>query len=305
MEFADFCEQRIRAIEKILKEEAVQYDKWGEVENNIDLGFDSLSDQFIKSYENASVQEQDTDLADISDVQGIKQMTKQHLVTETSRAAEAKRDVNSNHEIRSVGLRRADSKKIKSRAVRGNSLMQDSREESMSDDNDSSIMIDDSNMEPGKKVSHHNKEQLPADVLRESALHDAADGDQQNKDTNQVTVPTEALDNTNKAMAITRFKYGQLKLEDSHVASLLDHLMKNKIFAGRLDIAGQNLSDQSLLKIAKIVEASTPRLEQLDLQRNLRFGTQGISELAESVATNSCLQLLDLGEITSGFEAEW
>ena len=51
MDFGEFCKEEVKAVEKILKEEAVQYDKWGHIRSKIDLSFDTLSDEFLKSVE--------------------------------------------------------------------------------------------------------------------------------------------------------------------------------------------------------------------------------------------------------------
>ena len=59
---------------------------------------------------------------------------------------DTKKDIlNNTMEAKSLALKHNDSKKqSKVRSIRGNSYMADSREESMSDNDDSSIMMDDS-----------------------------------------------------------------------------------------------------------------------------------------------------------------
>ena len=97
------------------------------------------------------------------------------------------------------------------------------------------------------------------------------------------------VDNTRRFDMLSKFKYGDLKLEDYHIKDVLDHLSKNRIFQGKLDFSDQNLTDQSLLKIAKIIPQPLPQILELILQRNVKLGTSGISELAESISQSHCL----------------
>ena len=105
--------------------------------------------------------------------------------------------------------------------------MADSREESMSDNDDSSIMMDDSQIDgPAKK----GQQILPKDLLRPHFDADM-EGDaieEPRKSARDIT--GDKVDNTKRFDMLSKFKYGDLKLEDYHIKDVLDHLSKNRIF---------------------------------------------------------------------------
>ena len=302
MEFAEFCLERIKTVEKILKEEEVQYDKWGQPESKIELSFSKLSDMYIKTSENKRLHELDTDLVDSDEEDAhnvIRASSKLEYKNDLNRTVDKKKGVNSTQEIKSIHLKRTESKKIKKNQGAANYSVQDSREDTVGSDESS---IDDSNMEMGKK-SHASRENLPREILK-GHLGDV-DHEEVVEPAKKQTQPSEALDNTNKNQSQVKFKFGQLKLEDHHLSGVLECLEKNAIFRGSLELSEQNLSDQTLLKLSKIIEYATPQIIELDLHGNTRFGTQGISELAESLAINQSIEILNLGEVVTGFEGEW
>lgn len=308
MEFADFCQQQIRVIEKILKEEAEQYDKWGEVENKIDLSFNNLSDQFIRTVESKSLHDQESmemgDVSDMAEVLAASNKQNSQVVPGVKGGKEAKDPMNTTMEVKSLALKHTDSRRHKNKAKPGtSSFMQDSREETMSDNEDSSMVMDDSHLDgPAPKKNYH-KEILPKDLLKGHETEFATQAAEAEKQEQQKE-EEEAINNIEKLNKQSRFKYGVLKIEDQHVKNVLDLLSRNSIFVGKVDISGQGLTDQSLLKLAKILPHPTPQIVELNLSGNLRFGTQGVSELAESVAHSHSLQVLNLGSIPCGFEAE-
>lgn len=313
MEFGEFCQTQLEIAEKQLRDGDVQLDKWGEVESKIDLSFNTLSDQYIKNIETKSVADPDdlldpNDLSELVESPGLPKATTNAAPQLKAVVSKPEPVVSSMNEIKSEKMKNSDrGKHGKHNRNRGGTSVQDSREESLSGDDSSNI--DDSQDQAIKKggVPLNNKSILPREVLKnyeEDFLNDGDPAVLTETDGKKVKLPEETIDNTHKFTNVSKFKYGVLKLEDKHVRGVLNELERNTTFQGKLGISDQNLTDQSLLKISKILFQPLPHIQELHLQGNTRFGTQGLSELAESVGGNTHLQVLKIGGITCGFEAE-
>lgn len=315
MEIRDYCIEQIKAVKHVLMAETVQFDKYGDVENKVDLSFNTLSDNYRLAAEAVLLMDEELiENGDMSVIQeGTVQNGRQVVPGSNLKQIDSIRDpLNTTLEAKSVALKRKDSRKLqKNRSVKGGSVMQDSREETISDNEDSSMMMDESNLEhSNRKTTHNNRANLLRDVLKGNDFQGDEDvqGNDILGDTNQADGPL--IDNTTTRLGKTGIQaFGEHYLHDADIEEVLTLLGKNTIFRGKVDISGQKLTDQTLLRLSKIINQPTPQILELNLQRNpafeSEFGTKGISDLAESVADSDCLQILRLGGIKFGFEAQW
>ena len=314
MEFKDFCKRSIEAIERILESETIQYDKWGDVENKVDLSFDTLSEKYRQAAESMMVDEHESvDYGEVSNIQDAPAAaTKKFMASPNSRPMDTYKDLmNQTMEAKSTKLKQMDSKKLQKTKSKGNSVMQDSREETISDNEDSSMMMDDSNLEQSnRKVGHQNKGNLLKDVLRGQEYNNPVLDDEDASPSRKLDVEGDALDVTVKN-PISRYQaFGENYLYDNDIEIVLLTLSRNHDFNGRVDLSGQKFTDQTLLKLSKIISQPFPQIVELNLEKNPSFdksffGTQGISELAESVGESKYLKVLKLGGVSFGFEGQW
>jgi hypothetical protein len=315
MEIRDYCIEQINAVKDVLMAETVQFDKYGDVENKVDLSFNTLSENYKLAAEAVLLKEQE--LVDHGDMSVMQDLTAQHSRqvvpgNNLKQLDSIKDPLNTTLEAKSVALKRKDSRKFqKGRSVKGGSVMQDSREETISDNEDSSMMMDDSNLEnSNKKPAQHNRDKLLKDVLRGNDFQAYEEMQEENVlgDINQENGPM--IDNATSKLGKTGIQaFGEHYLRDADIEDVITLLGKNHIFRGKVDLSGQKLTDQTLLRLSKIIRQPTPQITELNLQRNpafeSEFGTKGISDLAESIADSNCLQILRLGGIKFGFEAQW
>lgn len=313
MEFKHFCRTRIEAIEKILESEKVQYDKWGDVENKVDLSFNSLSEAYKQAAEALLNEEHDSvDYGEVSYMQDQANTSgKKFMPSANPRAMDTYKDLmNHTMEAKSTKLKNIDSKKLQKAKSKGNSIMQDSREETISDNEDSSMLMDDSNLDQShRKAAQHQKRNLLKDVLKDQEYNHMVLDDDAQSPTRKIEDNHATLDTTIKRNTSEMHTFGENYLYDGDVENVLVLLSNNRIFKGKVDLSGQKFTDQTLLKLSKILLQPFPQIIELNLERNPNFdsifGTQGISELAESVGESQCLKVLKLGGVAFGFEGQW
>lgn len=95
------------------------------------------------------------------------------------------------------------------------------------------------------------------------------------------------------------------KLEDGNLVNFFNALRINTTFEGTIDLSGHLLTDQSLLKISKIMENEKPIIKQLNLSGNTKIGAEGLKELGATLIENKNLMVLDLGSIVNEFAGCW
>ena len=126
MEFADYCQQQVSAVETILKEQTVQYDKYGEEENVIDLSFETLSNKYIEMIDKDNNNEDNNMLNDTMEMKSFMAGGAQKPAVNNStskKIGDTKKDLlNNTMEAKSLALKHTDSKKQgKVRSIKGNS----------------------------------------------------------------------------------------------------------------------------------------------------------------------------------------
>lgn len=306
MEFKHFCQARIEAVARVLESEQTQYDKWGDVQASIDLSFATLSNQYQQAAEAMLDDRDSVDLGETAQYQDTSQLRQF-----PNRSPEAQRDpMDVTMEVKSVKLKQMDSKKLQKTLTKGNSMMQDSREETMSDNEDSSMLMDDSNLDnSNRKAAQQPKKTLLKDVLRGQEANQMELLEEERSPSRRIDQDKGALDTTTKKVNSEVNMFGENYLYDGDIENVLSLLARNRTFSGKVDLSGQKFTDQTLLKLSKVMLQPQPQIVELNLERNPNFeslfGTQGISELAESVAESKSLKVLKLGGINFGFEGQW
>lgn len=100
----------------------------------------------------------------------------------------------------------------------------------------------------------------------------------------------------NKAQMITLKKK---QLEDGDFESFLASLKKNETFSGSINLAGHNITDQSIIKISQILDQKTPKISEICLEGNTRIGTEGIKVIGDLIKDSTTLVVVNLGGIQS------
>lgn len=91
----------------------------------------------------------------------------------------------------------------------------------------------------------------------------------------------------------THLKARHIKLNDSHVVPLAEHLEGNMELM-EIDLGHNHLRDESAIAFAKVLEHKHTALTRLNLQGN-HIGCGGIKALAHAIKENSNLKMLELG----------
>ena len=96
-----------------------------------------------------------------------------------------------------------------------------------------------------------------------------------------------------------------LRFKDEDIEPFLDSLSENTTFRGKINLGGHELTDQSLLKISKIVSQDKPDITHLSLNNNKRIGAEGLRELGGMLVEDKSLVGLNLGGIDTKFTGAW
>ena len=91
----------------------------------------------------------------------------------------------------------------------------------------------------------------------------------------------------------TRLVARHLKLNDTHIVPLAEHLEGNKILQ-HIDLGHNHMRDGSAIAFAKVLEHRHTALERLNLEGN-DIGCGGIKALAHALKENVNLKMLELG----------
>ena len=91
----------------------------------------------------------------------------------------------------------------------------------------------------------------------------------------------------------TRLVARHLKLNDTHIVPLAEHLEGNKILK-HIDLGHNHMRDDSAIAFAKVLEHRHTALERLNLEGN-DIGCGGIKSLAHAIKENVNLKMLELG----------
>lgn len=96
-----------------------------------------------------------------------------------------------------------------------------------------------------------------------------------------------------------------LRFKDEDIEPFLDALSENTTFKGKVNLGGHELTDQSLLKISKIIQADKPLITYLSLEGNSKIGAEGLRELGGMLCENNTLIGLNIGGINTHFTGAW